>query len=116
MEGHEGDFRVTAFKIIDIADEGDVFQEVLEVAFRIAVHVVFGDGQEFADVFLAAFALRVVFRFFIEHVAVAGLFDDHFDEAQDVFALDVVEEVENHGSEVFQRCLGPFGDGDLISR
>ena len=25
MEGHEGDFRVAAFKIIDIADQGDVF-------------------------------------------------------------------------------------------
>ena len=25
VEGHEGDFRVAAFKIIDIADQGDVF-------------------------------------------------------------------------------------------
>ena len=102
VESHEGHFGITAFKIIDIADQGDVFQKVLEVTVGIAVHVIFGDRQEFADIFLAAFALRVMFRFFIEHVAVASLFDDRFDEAQDIFAFDVVEEVENHGGKVFQ--------------
>ena len=116
VESHEGHFGITAFKIIDIADQGDVFQKVLEVAVGIAVHVIFGDRQEFADIFLAAFALRVVFRFFIEHITVASLFDDRFDEAQDIFAFDVVEEVENHGGEVFQRCPGSFGDGNLVRR
>ena len=90
MKGHEGDLGVAAFKVVDVADEGYVFEEVLQIAVRVAVHVVFGHRQEFADVFLAAFALGIVFGVFIEHFAVARIFDDLFDEAQDIHAVDVV--------------------------
>ena len=114
MEGHEGDLRFAAFKVVDVTDKSHIFEEILKVAVRVAVHVVFGDGQEFADVFLAAFALGIVFGVFVEHFPVARIFDDFFDEAQDVHAVDVIEEVEDHGGEVFKGRLGPFGDGNGV--
>ena len=116
VEGHEGDLRFAAFKVVDVADQGYIFEEVLQVAVGVAVHVVFSDGQEFADVFLAAYALGIVFGFFIEHVAVARVFDDLFDEAQDVEAVDLIEEIKDHGGKVFKGRLGPFGDGDGVGR
>ena len=84
VERHEGDLRFAAFEFVDVAHEGYRFQEDLEIAFRMAIDLIFGNGKEFAYVFLAAFALRIVGRFGVEHSTVAGLLNDLFHEMQDI--------------------------------